>query len=52
MIKKSEVDFMKNVNIDVLKADIDIAEELGDFEEVTRLKTELAKSEEYYSKIC
>lgn len=44
-------DLLKNVNIDVLKADIDIAEELGDFEEVTRLKTELAKSEEYYSKI-
>lgn len=44
-------DLLKNINTDVLKADIDIAEELGDFEEVTRLKTELAKSEEYYSKI-
>lgn len=44
-------DLLKNINTDVLKADIDIAEELGDFEEVSRLKTELAKSEENYNKI-
>ena len=44
-------DLLKNINTDVLKADIDIAKELGDFEEVSRLKTELAKSEEYYNKI-
>ena len=44
-------DFSKYLNIDGLKADIEIAEELKDFEEVGRLKTELAKTEEYYSKI-
>ena len=44
-------DFSKYLNIDGLKADIEIAEELKDFEEVGRLKTELAKTEDYYNKI-
>ena len=44
-------DLLKNINTDVLKADIDITEELGDLEEASRLKSELAKSEEYYNKI-